>query len=194
MTLIVTVGGSESNSLCTLAEADGYIAASRYDKTAWDEMSDEEKENLLILAGKVMNNLAWTDHPVYRNQAMEPAPRWSKEEAAEYAAGDPITVPDHLKKAQAYIAYDFVHRRLCTGSANPADGAASDAIQRFSLFGDLTVTFADGEHSLTDAGRITAALRSEHPEIWWLISEDVTEVRFIGDWNDEAPALLDEVT
>lgn len=177
MALVTTAGSSSANSFITVAQADTYLAASPYDTTAWDALSDSEKENLLILAGIEMNNLAWRWWPIYTNQAMC-WPRWETDE-------DDTDIPDNIKKAQAYIAYDVIWRGL-QGGLTPSEGAGTDAITRLALFGELTVSFGDSASSLAQGWPLTDLCHL-------LISQWVTRIKYTGQSSGTAPDLEDEI-
>lgn len=214
--LITTLGGSTSNSLCTLAEADTYLADSFYGGTYgdipsdWDDMSDEEKESLLILAGLVMNGMSWVGWPVYEDQAMC-WPRWLAyktqpnsrltitswgtfpSDESELFTADTARLPVGVKKSQAFIAYDIVWRGL-QNRTSPSAGPASDAIKSLSLFGDVSLSFDPGQEvPMRDLQSINGFMRSRSHEIYQLLAPFVTEMNFIGDWDDWTPMLLDAV-
>lgn len=193
MALVTTNGSSSANSFITVDEADAHIAASSYVTSAWDELTDTEKENLLLLAAKVMQNMGWYKWPVYKNQAL-PFPRWDAEDAADHVSGDEVEIPDDIKKAQAYIAYDVIYRGLQSGENNPADGPASDAISRLNLFGEVSITMATGEVPLADGSAWSRIIKGKHFAIDLLLNEWLTDFYWTSGISDEdAPALLDEV-
>ena len=190
-TLVTTAGSSSANSLCTLAEADAYIAASLYSTTAWDALTDDEKTYCLILAARVLAGFEWIGWPVYEYQAM-PWPRWLP--TAEYFTADYTSFPAAIKQAQAYIAYDVIYRGLQSRSA-PSDGVATEAIQRLSLFGDISISYATGEVPLSESSAWSEIIRHDHFEIDLLLEPYISAVAFTSGRTDEtAPTLLDEVT
>ncbi len=214
--LITTLGGSTSNSMCTLAEADTYLTNSFYGGTygtipaEWDDMDDAEKESLLILAGLVMNGMSWVGWPVYEDQAMC-WPRWLvyktqsnnrlnitswgafADDESELFTADTARLPDAVKKAQAYIAYDVVWRGL-QNRTSPSAGPASDAIKSISLFGDVSLSFDPGQEvPMRDLQSINGFMRARAHEIYQLLAPYVTEMNFIGHWDDWTPTLLDAV-
>jgi hypothetical protein len=205
-TLITTPGSSGSNSLCSLVEADAYIAASFYNKTAWDATEDSEKESLLIIGGMIFNGFTWLGWPVYTNQAMcwprwlamqKPAPGYIGDTAPSYDPDDLVEAdavfPDAIKKAFAYFCYDVLYRSL-QNRTSPGAGPATDAIRSISLFGDISLSFSpDLEIPMRDLSSISGLLRTRSPEIWALLSPYVSEMYFISDWDAWQPALLDEV-
>lgn len=214
--LITTLGGSASNSLCTLAEADTYLTASFYGGTYgvipddWDEMSDEEKESLLILAGLIMNGMSWIGWPVYEDQAMC-WPRWLTYKTqsdnrltmtswglfpvddSDLFTAETAKMPTSIKKAQAYIAYDVMWRGL-QNRTSPSAGPASDAIKSISLFGDVSLSFDPGQEvPMRDLQSINGFMRARSHEIYQMLAPYVTETNLIGHWDDWTPTLLDAV-
>jgi hypothetical protein len=207
---ITTPGGSSSNSLCTVAEADDYLDASFYDTTAWFDLTEAEKGSLLVIAGLVMNGMNWIGWPVYENQAMC-WPRWIKaqkypnkahflsdyslfgEDESDLFTDETVKFPDAMKKAQAFIAYDVVYRGL-QNRTSAAAGPASDAIRSLSLFGDISLSFDPGQEvPLRDLCNLSGFLRSRSLEVYTLLSPYVSEYCFTGDWDDWEPEFLDEV-
>jgi len=190
MALVTTTGSSSANSLITLAEADVYIAASLYSQTGWDALSDDDKTAYIELAGRVINNLEWIGWPCYKNQAMA-WPRWLPGD--EDLDADSAEMPGDVKKAQAYIAYDVIYRGL-QSRTDPSDGVGSEAIQRLSLFGDISISYATGEVPLSEGSAWTEIIRTDHFELDLLLSRYLTSVAFTsGRTDDKAPTLLDEV-
>lgn len=221
MALISTPGGSNSNVLCSLAEADAYIAASLYpDKATWPEKDETERESLLILAGLAMNDMNWIGWKVYREQAMcwprwmwpkaPPAGRSRKRVTGAFPSdvqyGDPYwrlddedfveataVFPQNVQKAFAYFAYDVTDRML-QGRTSPAAGPATDAIKSLSLFGDLSMSFSpEADLSLLDMTNLSALLRGRHYEIYQLLQAYVADGSSYGNERFE-PTLLDEIT
>jgi len=154
-------------------------------------MSDEEQENLLILAGMAMKNLFWLGWPGYEKQAMS-WPRWMPNDDEDYDEEN-LEIPGAVKKAQALMAYDVIYRGL-QKRTSPSAGPGTDAIKGVSLFGDISLSFGDKlDVPLKDGFSLTGLLRAGHPEIYLLLSPYVTEIGFIGDWSEQTPELLDEV-
>lgn len=191
MAINVTSGSKTANSFCTVAEADEFLEASGWDVSLWDALDDEEKENLLILAALALNNLSWIGWKCYERQNLA-WPRWFEEE--EYFTADTISLPDDIKKTQAFLAFDVIYRGI-QGRTSPSAGPATDAVKSLSLFGDISLSFGNAtEVPLRDGISLTGLLRAGHPEIYLLLSPYVVEIHFIGDWNAALPPdLLDEV-
>ena len=189
MTLITTPGGSIANSLCSLEEASTFLAGSGLDLTAWEDSSEAEQENLLILSGLALNNLAWRGWPCYEKQAMC-WPRWLPGEA-EYSA-DTATFPENVKRAQALLGYTVIRPGI-QPPENPMAAPATHAIKSLSLFGDVSISFGEAlEVPLRDGLSLAMLSRTGHTQLYLLLSAWAVEVHIFGDSDDE-PTLLDEV-
>lgn len=217
--LVTIVGGATSNSLCSLTEADAYIAGSLYaDKATWAGLEESEQESLLILAGLAFNGMNWAGWKCYTNQAMC-FPRWKDPDPPQsyrkprmvlgpfphtveygYMFDDEDTLftaatalmPDNIKKAQAYYAYDVIYRAI-QNRTSPAVGPASDALNSISLFGDVSISWNQQLNvGLADIGSLTGLLRARSPEIYLLLQDWVCEYMSHGHSRFE-PTLLDAV-
>lgn len=190
MILVATTGASNANSLCDRSEARTYILASGLSITDWDDLSAEEQDNALILAGIALKNLIWDGFPCYMYQAM-PFPRWRGDE--EEFTADTAQNPETIKQAQALLAYDVIWRGL-QGRTSPATGPATDAIKSLSLFGDISISFRDSaEIPLRNGITLAGLMRAGYSQIYLLLSEWATEIGFLSDWLEEEPDLLDEI-
>ena len=214
-TLITTPGSSDANSLVSSEEFDSYVAASFYDKTAYATLSEAEKTSLLILTGITFNAFSWLGYEAYEDQAMA-WPRWltpverevihtvlgpinydgSNDDAfwtgtSEKYSADTVLLPEQIKCAYAWYAYDVYYRSI-RGRTSPSAGPATDALKSYSMFGDVSMSFDTGQEvPMRDITSISGLLRSRSPEIWTLMSPLVTEVRFIGsDWQSKGPNKL----
>jgi len=215
--LLVTIpGGSTSNSLCSLSEANGYLTNSFYAPYGtippdWDAMDTSEQESLLILAGMVLNGMSWYGWQVYEDQAMC-WPRWLKsrkhskdkfiitgygifpDDSSEYFTAATAKFPESVKKAQALFAYDVMYRGL-QGRTSAAVGPATDAIKSINLFGDVSLTFDPGQEvPMRDLQNLNSLLRIRAYEIYELLAPHVTEFNFIGHWEDWEPERLKSIT
>jgi hypothetical protein len=195
LALITTIGSSSANSLCTVAEADTYLDESGlYDMDAWDALEDTVKEQHLVWAMKIMNDLTWSGWPVYKNQTLF-APRWFdiKEWLYWKEYGDAVAIPEDLKTAQAYIAYDVVYRRQVGGLINPADGVVGEQqVKSFKLFDSLDVTLAT-QYTIqqVDGTLFAQLLRSQYWPIYTLLTPYMSLFSAIPE--PKGPPLEDEV-
>jgi hypothetical protein len=137
MALKIHVGGAESDSFITVAEADAYLEGLPDDLTAWENLSEEGKEFRLQLAVQLMGHLPLRGRTVYRNQKLC-FPRTCQ------PLSQRNTIPDDAKRGQAYVAYSVIHRSLgsqpSVGEEMPSEWGRPSSI---SLAGLISVSFAD---------------------------------------------------
>lgn len=95
--LTTYVGGAESDSFLTVAEAESIFASINADTTEWDDYTSGEKEFRLQLAAQVLGHLPLRGRIVFRNQALC-FPRTCQ------PYGSRFKIPAEVKKAQALIA------------------------------------------------------------------------------------------
>ena len=139
MTLVTKVGGKESNSFVTLAQAETIIALLPDDTTEWDGLSDDEKEYRLILGANLMSSLPLKGYRSFEGQYLC-FPR--------SAQGNQLVVPDEVKETQVFLAYSVVHRGLANRSTDITE-AEGDRVTQVSLGGLLSVSFAKSKTSGT---------------------------------------------
>lgn len=183
MALVTTIGASSANSYITVAEADTILDdAAIWDMAAWDALEDTAKEYRLLLAAALMNQFSWAAYPIYTNQALA-FPRWWTDE-------DDIEIPDAITQAQAFIAYDVIHRGT-VGITAPSTGISKAPIKSLSLFSAISITRADGALGAADATSLESWIRSNHFPIYLLMAPYQTQVTVIP--GPTGPDLLDEV-
>ena len=142
MALLTPVGGRESNSFCTLAEAEAslllYVSEDGTTLPAdWDALKEPQKEYRLLLAVAALAYFPWRGKRVYCGQAL-PFPRDFQE--------DHTIVPQDIKDAQALIVYHAIHQAMKgrpdeEGTENPLEGADLRVTQ-VSLGGMLAVALS----------------------------------------------------
>jgi hypothetical protein len=187
--LRTTMGASNANSFVNLGEADAYMAASSFrDRNLWIELGEEERENLLILAALIMSGMSWEWWPVYENQAL-PFPRWRYDT-------DTVQIPEAIKKAQTYIAWDIVYRNF-QSTSSASDGALGDTIARFDLFGDVSITYGRSgaaEISIADGETWGDIINNDHLVIDLLLQKYRPQITISTALSDDyAPEFLVEV-
>ena len=154
MALIITLCGPASNSYVTLDEAEARIAQAEYDSSHWSSLSQEAKEECLILAARVIDGLPLRGKKVNRRI---PVGSWYSQtygwlvfetERPEQAMafprtvqGDPTVIPQEVKDAQIDIAATVVAR----GYPPVGDAAANAQKQEIAsvTLGSLSVRFKD---------------------------------------------------
>jgi hypothetical protein len=136
MALSTHIGGSDSDSFITVAEAETYLQGLPDDMTGWEDLSTGAKELRLQLAAHLMGHLPFRGYTVFRNQRLC-FPRTSQPYSRRFR------IPDEVKRAQAFIAYSIVHRKLAErpemgSESNPEWGRPSS----ISLGGLISVSFS----------------------------------------------------
>jgi hypothetical protein len=86
------------------------------------------------------------------------------------------TIPDDIKRAQAYIAYGVIHRGM-VGITDPATGPKAKAqLKSLSLFESLSLTVATTPVQLAGSTQFDLATSSEHFIISMLIDDWITQI------------------
>jgi len=135
MALRVHVGGAESDSFATVAEAD--TALELLGNTGvWETLSVEAKELRLKLGAQIMGHLPLRGRTVFRNQRLC-FPRTCQSYSQRFL------IPGDVKTAQAFIAYSVIHRALLSQPA-VADGLPGQfgRPSQISLAGLVSVSFS----------------------------------------------------
>lgn len=120
MTIIVTPGGSDSNSYATRAEADQYHTE-RLHNTAWTNADTATKEAALVWATRTLDaNFYWVGVKSTEEQALE----WPRSGAVDrngYGIDDDV-VPVQVKNAQSELAFLLIEGDRTLASDPDADG------------------------------------------------------------------------
>lgn len=195
MLVVLPYGSRLANSLITVAEADAHIADSPYPTAAWSALTAAKKEYRLILAAKFMKSrFSWSGWEIYEDQAL-PFPRWFPRESdsqASVPSDVEVTIPEDIKRAQAYIAFAVIHRGLL-GVSDPADGkVAEPEIKSLSLFGRMRVETTDTPAARTDQSIFEGLITSEYFQIGLLLADYVTTINIIP--HRTAPVKLNSVS
>ena len=121
VSLVATVGGTTSNTLATLAEAESYFESRLHDDS-WSDASTDEKNTALAWAGRLMNTLTWKVDVAATTQAM----CWPRDNVYD-RNGDEIattTIPNDLKYGQIEWAFWLLQEDL----SKDADSTGMDAV------------------------------------------------------------------
>jgi hypothetical protein len=134
MSLIVKVGGRESNSFTTLAEADEIILAEGFpdDSAEWEDLEEEAKNYRLILGAEIMCKLPLGGLRVYCGQALA-FPRTNQ-------VNDHI-IPLEVKETQCFLSYSVIHRGLAARPDAASETETGANVKSVSLGGLLSVSF-----------------------------------------------------
>lgn len=182
MTLVTTMGSKSANSLITVAEAATYLAAGPYNVTAWTALTTAAKELRLTMAARLMKYMTWCGYPVYEEQSMPFPRRWTED--------DDIEIPDDIKCAQAWLAYDIVHRGLVDSALKPpTEGSPGDDVQSLSLGGVISVSLSKRTAPASgDSGALLAYVASCSFPLYLLIAPYYSQVTYLPAVN--VPDLL----
>jgi hypothetical protein len=127
-----TVGGANSNSYVTLAEADAYFDAGA-DNQEWNNHQDGYKEAALIQATRWLNYLSFAGDICGDTQALQ----WPREEVTCMGKEATCTmIPLQVKQATYELAFKFVHDPDVINGGTTSPSPQVGAIKKQKL-GDL---------------------------------------------------------
>ena len=143
--LDATIGGANSNSYVTLAEADAYFDGSMHN-TDWNNHSDAKKEAALIQATQWLDYLGWSGDCCGTTQRL----RWPRKNVKCMCQEATCTmIPLQVKQATFELAFKLVHDPDAISGGVKGNGAATGPVKRNKL-GDLEQEFfepANGDDS-----------------------------------------------
>ena len=156
MALDATIGGASSNSFCTVAEADDYLA-DRFDVNGWDNYGTREKEEVLIAAADILDYLEWDGTPETTTQALQ----WPRIDTVDRFGNALTGVPDVVKNAQAALAFalitqEYVDADIAFSHIN-IDGVIMDASGKRGLPSKVTRLI---KHLYTDRSYVAKVHRT----------------------------------
>lgn len=177
MTLVTTEYASDCNSYVSLVEAQTYIDAREgFDGTAWQALTDAQKEFRLTLAVQLLEaNYQWRGGAATKPQARvfpfitpqdtelyrdDGEPFDDLDDLTDYCAlvgVDLPTVPDDIKSAQVEVAYLVVDQ--CLGVTDQTD-ESEPLIKSIEVWGGVKVTVADGGASAKTVSLMKASFNS----------------------------------
>jgi len=133
MTLKTSLGGRDSTSLVTIAEAIVIITDLYPDEIAeWTDLTTSAQEYRLELAVQIMGMMPFAGYQAYCGQALC-FPRRIR--------GSLLCAPADVKVAQVLIAFSVVHRALAN-AGNVSSSVAAGRVTQISMAGLLTVSMA----------------------------------------------------
>jgi len=148
MALITTIGGPDSNSYGTLAEADAYFAARVQNN--WDG-SDSHKEMALIRAAQYLDNSyrgRWKGQRVFLEQALAWPRAWITDSDGYDVSS--AAIPRQIKYAQFEAAYLIANGTIL-------ETTIDRAVKREQV-GQLSVEYMDGASAIAQYPQITGWL------------------------------------
>lgn len=134
ITIDNTVGGSDSNSYCTLAEVNTYMEGIPWFDSTWDALSDAVKNSWLVFATRAIDRLKFSGTRYDKDQALE-FPRTITDDQTD--EGD---MPQKVKDAQCeMIVYLYNH-------VSSDDGSPEKEIDKIGIGrGALDIEFRKGK-------------------------------------------------
>jgi len=161
MALVTTEGGESSDSYVIVDDADTYIAA-KYEEsqetlaTAWEDLTEADKEHRLKLGALLINTFALRGAKACRNQRLA-FPRWWRwddgyplDEDTYLDYSDitnytPPTTPQEVKDAQCEVTIQVVHVGIL--STDPLAFPEKE-VRAFGLGGSLEIEyFGSGQYA-----------------------------------------------
>jgi hypothetical protein len=134
MALRVHVGGRESDSLVSLADADVCIKATYpEDSDSWLDLASESREHMLRLGAQLLGMLPLRGRTIYCGQALC-FPRSSQH--------NPKIIPDEAKQAQCELSYSVIYRAIVSAPTMEEGEISGSRVSSVSLGGLLAVSFA----------------------------------------------------
>lgn len=107
MALITYVGGAESDSFITVAEASTLLLSLVDDTSEWDLLNTARKELRLQMGAQLLGYLPLRGRTVFRGQRLA-FPRTSQPYNQRFK------IPSDVKKAHAFLSYSIIHRALAS--------------------------------------------------------------------------------
>jgi hypothetical protein len=98
-----------TNSFVTRDEANTYFS-DRIDISAWTSATDSQKDQSLVTATRMLNNMRWVGTAISEGQALAfPRTGTYYDPKLGYAATLPETVPDRINEATYELAYHLLN-------------------------------------------------------------------------------------
>lgn len=154
MSLIVKVGGRESNSFVTLAEANAIMEVifSEAEFVVWDDLEDSQKEYRLKLAARMIETLPYRGWRAYCGQSLC-FPRTTQHNVK--------VIPEEVKETQCFVALNIIHKGL-SSRPSPDEAESGALVSSVSLGGLLGVKFT-GDDPTTGTGLDQIIRSSQFP-------------------------------
>lgn len=156
MALDVTIGGSASDSYCTIEEADAYLATTGYGSGNWDNLSIPAKERLLKLGCLVLDSFPYkgssADEANVANWDADHVPQklmFPRDEDTQPVFGS-AAIPTVVKEAQIEVTYLY----CMADYAKSIPGEVG--INKLSVKGDFTAEYAQGAGSMLSSAGVSS--------------------------------------
>ncbi|MFH0825762.1 MAG: DnaT-like ssDNA-binding protein [Pseudomonadota bacterium] len=176
MSLVSTVGGTDSNSFITSTEANAILADAPFDAGGWLELGETAREKRLELAAVALALLPFGGYRVYQDQALA-FPRTCQRITS--------VIPQEIKEAQAYVAF-LVIGPMLSHCAESSSELAAPSVSRASLDGVIDVSFDESSGNRRGSWLHRAILSDDLP-IRLKLDRYLTLFRGRGSGNRPAP-------
>jgi hypothetical protein len=163
MTLVAYVGGAESDTFITIAEAEAYFEKINADTSDWLEYSDEEKEFRIQLAAQMLGHLPLRGRMVFHNQSLC-FPRTCQLYSGRFK------IPPEVKNAQALIALLFIPDEVVSLRNTGSYGSPSSV----NVAGLLSVSFGNKSGVTSVLERFTSQVPLP---VYMLMKKFMTQIR-----------------
>jgi hypothetical protein len=181
--LIVTIGGSDSQSMASVQEIESYlIFVYGALPASWSARSYTQKEFLAELSALAFGWLPLRGRRTYVSQKLA-FPR-------DYQVDRGI-IPDEVKKAQSLIAHEIMEPSLDDESDGIGTAASQAGVSGVSL-GAFNASFGDIASLGGGGGSFAALIRSGFPIIYTLLQSHLLQVRGTRVRTTEEKMLDDE--
>lgn len=153
MSLNTAIGGSASDSYCTIEEADAYLVTTGYTMDKWGNLSGPAKERLLKLGCLILDSFPYVgssaDEANSDNWDADHVPqklKFPRDKDTQPVCGS-AAIPVVVKEAQTEITYLYCMEDF--GKSDPKEVG----INKLSVKGDFTAEYAQGAgNMLSSAG------------------------------------------
>lgn len=156
MSLNTVIGGSASDSYCTIAEADAYLATTGYGSENWDNLSKPAKERLLKLGCLILDSFPYigssADEANSDNWDADHVPqklKFPRDEDTQPVCGS-AAIPTVVKEAQTEITYLYCMADY--GKGNPEEAG----ISKLSVKGDFTAEYVQGVGNMLSSAGVSS--------------------------------------
>jgi len=174
VSLCAKIGGAESDSLVTVAEADTIVSDVLPDVVDnWTALTTAQKELRLRLGANLLGYMPLRGRKVFCNQAQS-FPRTSQ--------GNVHSIPDAAKQTQVFLAYSVVHRGLAN-RPSVEESLSGMRVTNVSLGGMLNVSFAGG--AVVSGSQLDQVMRSAQSPAYLLMKPWLSQLRGGVVLNDE---------
>lgn len=156
MSLNTVIGGSASDSYCTVEEADAYLVTTGYTMDKWGNLSVPAKERLLKLGCLILDSFPYVgssaDEANSDNWDVGHVPqkrKFPRDEDTQPVCGS-AAIPVVAKEAQIEITYLYCMADF--GKSDPKEAG----ISKLSVKGDFTAEYVQGAGNMLSSAGVSS--------------------------------------